>query len=585
MAIQLAKQRLQLTFGSIVVCFLLVIARLFYWQVVRSAGSQLYLQRQSLSQIEISGKRGNIYAADGQLLVSSQTSYDLYVNKKELAVSEDELVDKLVELYQTAQENYQVQIKVDDTTVYILDQFFTQETEQIKETMQNNLARSSSWLLLLEKVPPSYHDVIQENKIVGLHLFEAQLRYYPEGSMAAHLTGFVGKDEQNRDIGYFGLEGGLERELQSHRQTINFKRDGRGLTLPDQELNYSNLDGRNVTLTLRRDVQLVAERALEQGVDRFQSQSGEIIVLDPQTGAIMALATWPHYDPANYSQYSSSEYKNPALANLYEPGSVFKIITLATGIDLGLVEPETQCPKCDGPRIIGRYTINTWNKVFNPNITMIEALRKSDNTAMVYVSELIGAERFMDYIKRFGIGEALDLDLQEDRSTPLPNKIGAIELATMSFGQGISTNSLQMVRAVGAIANKGVMMKPYLVKSVHDPQTNEVVEYLPQKLRQVISSQTAQTMTQLMIHSAPERRNWINQYYLVAGKSGTSQIPSETGGYKDTGTVASYIGFAPADSPKFVMMVKLNEPQADVWGATTAVPIWYEVADQIMLLL
>jgi len=160
-----------------------------------------------------------------------------------------------------------------------------------------------------------------------------------------------------------------------------------------------------------------------------------------------------------------------------------------------------------------------------------------------------------------------------------------VELATTSFGQGISANSVQIVRAIGVIANQGVMMKPTLIKQVYDPYTSEKTIYDPEMTRRVISVETARLVTEMMIEAAPNRPNWINQNYLVAGKTGTSQIPSPDGGYQEEGTIASYVGFAPADDPKFVMLVKLTEPQASQWGATTAVPIWYEVADKLMMRL
>jgi cell division protein FtsI/penicillin-binding protein 2 len=307
--------------------------------------------------------------------------------------------------------------------------------------------------------------------------------------------------------------------------------------------------------------------------------------MDPKSGQILALATWPHYDPLQYSNFNLEDFKNPALTNLYEPGSTFKTITVSAGIDSGAITPETICTKCNGPRKISGYTIKTWNEEYHPNIDMKEALRKSDNIAMIFAAEKIGADRFLDYLHKFGFGEPLDIDLQEDTKTPLPDHLGPVELATVSFGQGISANSLQIVRAVAAIANQGVMMKPYLVKKVHDPLTNETIQYEPQIMRRVISAKTAAQVTEMMVYAAPDRPNWIDQNYTVAGKTGTAQIASQTGGYREEGTIASYIGFAPAENPKFVMLVKLVEPKLSQWGATTAVPIWYEVADKIILRL
>ena len=562
-------------FLTVIAGFVVVATRLYYWQVINASTSQLAITKQLSNTITVRGKRGKIFTSQGELLVGNQTAWDLYLNKNELKIPQEDLINQLADIY----------ILLQETDTLKQEYFFQNSQEDFLQQLENSINRNSNWIKLIETVPIEYYDEVRKLSIIGIHLIETQTRYYPESSMAAHLTGFVGKDENNEPIGYFGVEGALNKELTGHSKTITYKKDAKGTIFADQEIENFLLDGRDITLTIRRDIQFIVEKALVEGIKRFHSQGGEIVVMDPKTGAILALAGWPSYEQVRYQQYSTNEYKNPTLTNLYEPGSTFKIITIATGIDLGLITPETQCTKCGGPRTIGRYTINTWNKEFHPNITMMEALRKSDNTAMVFVSEMIGSNHFAEYIKQFGISESLGLDLQEDRETPFPKRIGPIELATISFGQGITTNILQMTRAISAIANKGVMMRPYIVNSVHDPQTNTVIEHKPQELRTVIKPETAQTVTQMMIHSAPNRNNWINQNFTVAGKSGTSQIPDESGGYRSKGTIASYVGFAPAEDPKFVMMVKLTEPLVDQWGATTAVPIWYEIADKIILLL
>jgi len=569
------QQRLKISFGLVIFCFLLITVRLFYWQVINAKSSQTIINQQSTNMITIRGKRGSIYSADKNLLVGNQTAWDVYLNKNELQIDIDELETQLVSIYE----------ELLQTEEFKNHNFFSLDKSEFKNTLHQLVAKDVNWIKILSEIPSELNSLISQLKIDGLHSYETEVRYYPESSMAAHLTGFVGKDQNDNQVGYFGIEGSLNKELAAQTKIISYKQDAKGASFADQELDFSNLDGRDVILTIRRDIQYIVEKALEEGIKKYDSQSGEIVVIEPSTGAILAVATWPHYNQSTYSNFQTEIFKNPTLSNLYEPGSTFKVLTLATGIDLGLITPDTQCTKCAGPRTIGKYTINTWNKEFHPNITMNEALKKSDNTAMVFVSEMIGEEKFTEYIKNFGISEQLKIDLQEDRETPFPKHIGPIELATISFGQGISTNTMQMTRAVAVIANNGIMMKPYIVSSVYDPQTKEVIEYQPQELRRVIKPETAQAVTNMMVHSAPDRNNWINKNFSVAGKSGTSQIPSETGGYKESGTIASYVGFAPADQPKFVMMVKLTEPQLDQWGATTAVPLWYEIADKIILLL
>jgi cell division protein FtsI/penicillin-binding protein 2 len=217
---------------------------------------------------------------------------------------------------------------------------------------------------------------------------------------------------------------------------------------------------------------------------------------------------------------------------------------------------------------------------------MRDALAKSDNVAMIYAAETMGAETFTSYLKKFGIGERIHIDLQDDTTTPFPSKWGEVELATASFGQGISTNSLQMVRAVGAIANQGILVRPKIIYSVTDHQTGQEIVTPPKEERQVVSAETARTVTEMMVNAARSgEAQWVfSDTHTIAGKTGTSQIPIP-GGYKEDATIASFIGFAPIDNPQFVMLVKLVEPQSSPWAAETAAPLWYQIASRLFLLL
>jgi cell division protein FtsI/penicillin-binding protein 2 len=397
----------------------------------------------------------------------------------------------------------------------------------------------------------------------------------------------VGKNDTGEDTGYFGIEGALNKELEPRTRTSRFLTDALGALLGnDTTINTQSLDGRDAVLTIRRDVQFLLEQELKKGVERYGALSGEVIILEPKTGNILGMSSWPSYDPAKYYDFETSLYKNPSLANVYEPGSTFKVLTVSAGIDTGAVTPDTTCPVCASARQIGKYTLKTWNDEYTPDITIRDALAQSNNVAMIYVAEQVGKDTFIDYLKKFGIGEPLHLDLQDDTATPFPDKWGEVELATRSFGQGISVNSLQMVRAVSAIANQGIMMRPKILEKVIDHQSGKEITIPPTEERQVISSKTAQTVTEMMINSAKHgEAQWIfSKTHTIAGKTGTSQIPI-AGGYKPDATIASFIGFAPASNPQFVMLVKLTEPQTSPWAAETAAPLWYRIAEKLFLLL
>ncbi|MDQ5950851.1 MAG: hypothetical protein QG639_128, partial [Patescibacteria group bacterium] len=423
--------------------------------------------------------------------------------------------------------------------------------------------------------------------IHGLGFDAYEVRDYPEASMAAQLTGFVGKNENGEDTGYFGIEGGLDQELKGRSLKTTVLTDALGQQLTaEQRIKTNNLNGRDVTLTIRRDLQYLVETKLKQGMEKYGAESGEIIVMDPSTGKILAMASAPTYAQDSFFKHDASLYQNPSLSSVYEPGSTFKLLTVAAGLEEKVISPDTVCDTCSGPRTYGQYTIRTWNDVYHPGTTMTEGLANSDNTAMIFIAEKLGAERLKHYLQQFGLGESLHIDLQGDLDTPFPKQWGPVELATISFGQGISLTSLQLMRAVSTIANDGVMMRPQIVQGVSDPASGTLIEAEPFKEREVISKETADTLSTMMIESAEHgEAQWTaSPDHRIAGKTGTSQVAIE-GGYLEDATIASFIGFAPPENPKFVMLVKLVKPTSSVWAAETAAPLWYSVADDLFLVL
>jgi cell division protein FtsI/penicillin-binding protein 2 len=552
--------------------------RLFYWQIVQGYSLKKIAENQAIQQQTQLGKRGQIFTSDQHLLVGNQEMYYLMIDKSLINTSTEKISQELSPFLAEKDLN-------EATESGELD--FNQLKKANQAYLEDRLQMESTWIRLSSKINRELKNKIEAINNPALYFEEYDLRYYPEASMAAHLTGFVGKDNQGQDLGYFGLEGALNKELEGKFQKKHFLTDALGNLLGgENKLENQNLDGRDIILTIQRDIQFLLENELEKNIERYGAISGEIIVMDPKTGDILGLAAWPKYDQKKYYTFEPELYKNPSLANLYEPGSTFKTLTVAAGIDAGVIEPDTQCPNCDGPRKIDKYTIKTWNDEYHPNITIEEALAKSDNTAMIFIAESLGKDKFVEYLKKFGIGEKINLDLQDDIKTPFPEKWGPVELATSSFGQGISTNSMQMVRAVGTIANQGIMMRPKIIKTVIDHQANKEIPVEPTEERRVITPETAQKVTAMMINSAKHgEAQWIfKDTHTVAGKTGTSQIPIK-GGYKEDATIASFIGFAPAENPRFVMLVKLNEPQTSPWAAETAAPLWYRVASKLFLLL
>jgi cell division protein FtsI (penicillin-binding protein 3) len=573
------SHRLKLLVLSLYLLFSVVLGRLFYWQIIKGDTLQAAAVNQYQTVLTLPGSRGEILTADGHTLVGNQVVYRLFAEPKLLETTHPELIDQLLPIL-TPEIGDQQQA----TSAADLEIILKLEKEKLLARLEQR--KDLSWVGLFPKISSSSKEIIENLKIAGLGFEPYQIRSYPEASMAAHLTGFVGKDKDGADLGYFGIEGALEKELQPRSTTHLFDRDILGFSFESDDQKLQPHNGRNVVLTIKRDLQYLVEDRLAKGVERFGAKSGEVIVYEPATGEIVAAAAYPKYDQKKFFEYEQELYKNPIVSHVFEPGSTFKVITMAAGIESEAITPDTVCDRCDGPVEIGKYTIKTWNDEYNADINMTDALVKSDNTAMVFAQEEMGIDTFKQFIKDFAIGQSTTQDLQEDAGTPFPKKFGAVETANMSFGQGVSTTSLQLVRAVGAIANHGQMMQPLLVKQVIDPVNDQEIIVEPQPLNQVISPQTATDVTKMMVTTADVYgKRWSpKSRYSVAGKTGTAQIAVD-GQYDVNKTIASYIAFSPAQNPRYLMYVKLVEPTTSPWGSATAAPLWYGIADELNILL
>ena len=549
--------------------FICIIVRLFYWQILHRSTLQAQAQDQYSRTVSLEGHRGKIFTSDGYPLVTNKTVYRLSLRPATLKEKPKAVAAELAPLLFESSAPHQTQ-------------------QQLQDMIEAKLSDPKiKWLTLKTNISADTKQKIDALHIFGVTLEPYEIRDYPEASMAAHVTGFVGKDKDGNDQGYFGIEGKLDRELKGHTEQQTFLKDALGFHLLfDQSTTATQTDGRDVVLTLHRDVQHAVEEMLQQGMEKYKASAGEAIVMDPKTGKIIAMADFPRYTQANFYDYPATLYKNPALTETYEPGSTFKLITVAAGLDTKKITPETVCTNCANARHIDTYTIRTWNDQYHPNITMNDALAKSDNVAMIFVAELLGKERFLNYVHLFGIGDATHIELQEDTGSPIRKDWKFIDLATGSFGQGIVTTGIQMVRAVGAIANHGMMMRPTIIEKVHDNAQNTDVPVQPIEERHVISPETAATVAKMMVYAVDiGEAHWTaSKTHAAAGKTGTAQVPI-AGHYDATNTIASFIGFAPPENPRFVMLIKLRSPQTSPWAAETAAPLWFQIANKLFLLL
>ncbi len=546
----------------------LVILRLGYWQIVKHSELTEQAEAQYRKTKTFAGARGSIYTADNFLLATNEPRYRLFAQPNRLRMDSAQLTKDICSVLSQRQASASAQI--DCGTIL----------EKLSKT-------DSHWQTLALDITQEERTALSEkisDPAVGFEEFH--IRTYPEASTAAQLLGFVGKTEDGDPIGQYGIEGLLENELKGKIDAKTVLTDALGYQLTADGIRGPlSLQGRDIVLTVRRDIQHSAETMLADAVKQYGAKSGEVIIMEPKTGNILALANYPTFKPSEYVSTDPQLYGNSSLVDTYEPGSTLKILTVSAGINEGVISPSTACTRCAGPRVVYDYTIRTWNDVYTPGITMVEALEKSDNTAMIYVSDLLGSQKLEEYTKKFRIGQPIGIDLQGDTSTPFPERWGPVETATISFGQGIVTTPLQLVRAVGAIANNGVIVNPRIVLAIKDEE--KVTELPPTtQAEQIITEETAETVTQMMVSAAEHgEAKWAYaKNFRVAGKTGTSQV-AVRGGYDEDKTIASFVGFSPPENPKFVMLVKIDEPTSSPWAAETAAPLWFKLANKLYLLL
>lgn len=532
----------------------MVVGRLFYFQVLSWELLQGLAESQTTTSLSIPARRGLIFATDGSLLVMNQRAFLVYAEPKEIKNTKE------------------------------VSQILAKELHIPIATVSAKLENSSrAWVSIASKVDDKKVEVLKNSKLDGVGFIEETKRYYPESSMAAHILGFVGKNAKGDDQGYFGLEGYYDEQLRGRAGVYRQEKDAKGnpiLTGKSEEILPEN--GRDLYLTIDKTVQFIVEQKLKEGLEKYGAKGGTVIVMDPFTGGILAMASYPSYDPGEFSKYPGEFYKNPAIASSFEPGSTFKVLVMGAAMNENKVKPETKYNE-EGPIEIGEFTIKTWNQEYHGEITLTQVLEHSSNVGMVFVERELGNENLLKYIGELGFGTLTGVDLQEEASPQLrpKKKWTAIDYATASFGQGIAVTPLQMVRAVAAIANGGNLVRPYIVKSIRVDE-NKVINISPKVERTVFKKDVALMATEMMALAVEngEAKFLKPSGFRIAGKTGTAQIPIQ-GHYDTEKTIASFVGFAPTRRPKFVMLVTLREPTASPWGSETAAPMFFSIAKEL----
>ncbi len=435
---------------------------------------------------------------------------------------------------------------------------------------------------LKKQVERNVVEQIQNLNITGIGFERETSRYYPEKNIGSQLLGFVGYQDDLR-VGQYGVEGYWDKELAGTNGFLQGTRDagGQSITIGSKTLSQKK-DGSDIVLTIDRTIQYKACTELDAAVQKHGATGGALIIMEPSTGKIIAMCGSPDFDPNAYQDVKDiNVFVNPSTYNVYEPGSVFKSITMAAALNEGKITPNTTYTDT-GSVQIGKYIIkNSDDKAHGVN-TMTQVLEQSLNTGAIFASRQIGPEKFEEYIKRFGFGEKTGIDVKSEQSGDISAlaQHKEIYMATGSFGQGISVTPIQLITAYGAIANDGMMVKPYVVDQViHRDGTTDTTK--PVTVRQVISPETAvkvQAMMVNVVQNGHGKQAGVPGYF-VAGKTGTAQIPLQGArGYDPSQTIGTFVGFAPVDNPKFVMLVKIDRPKDVKFAESTAAPVFGDMA-------
>jgi len=568
-----ARNRQMFIFLLVFLGIAILLARLYYWQVLQSQSGYKLAQQASDEHIKnliLDAPRGLIYDINGKLLATNVIRDDVYVEPLQFTLDHPTAAQSDLEALITTL--HQVLPKV---SLAKLQEAFAsgQYTERIAIG-----------------IDPSQSQQLRALQLPDVFLEPRTWRTYPGGTLAAQILGYVTQNDADNH-GNYGIEGMYDALLEGKPGSFTAVKDLQGNPLDVGSINEQPpLSGANLTLTIDSSVEYMVSTALADAVKNLQAQSGTVVVINAHTGAVVAMAGAPTFDPNNYGQYASLQgclgsedvYFNPALYCGYEPGSTMKMVTMAAALDQGLITPGTTLndPGClaftDAPEVCN------WEYKAYGTETMTQVLIHSANVGAAHVAhDILGANRYYPYLSRFGFGQRTNIDGPEEAGVYLspddPNWTIS-DLTRQAFGQSILATPLQVAMAYEATANGGVMMYPYLVSKID--MNGKVVTTQPKIERRVISARAAQLLTGMLTEAAHYGSAQLAQVpgYSVAAKTGTAT----TQGISADQTEASVAGFIPASNPQFVILVKIDRPQKAIYGSTAAAPLWKTIAQQLM---
>jgi len=426
-------------------------------------------------------------------------------------------------------------------------------------------------------------DALQARDLPGIGLVKTDARFYPEKNLGGQLIGFVGQDDNGLPHGKYGVEGSCDAILAGTPGELLAEKDAGGRRITDSSLNLQDaVPGSDVVLTIDPAIQYRACATIQAAVQQHQADQGSIVIMDPQTGAIMSMCSSPDFDPSAYGQVKDlSVLNNPVTFGAYEPGSVFKAVTMAAGIDADKITPKTTYLD-KGVEEIDDFKIKNSDGKAHGIKSMIEVLDESLNTGTIFVERQLGRDLFGKYVKNFGFGKKTGIELSPESKGNVKSldMKGSVFGATASFGQGFSVSPIQLTAAYAALANGGRLMRPYIIEEIIHPDGRHE-KTKPQLVGQPISAHSSRIVSGMLVsvvENGHGKKAAVPGYW-VAGKTGTAQVPRKDGpGYENDITIGSFAGFAPASDPKFVMLVKIDHPRDVQWAESSAAPVFGDMA-------
>jgi cell division protein FtsI/penicillin-binding protein 2 len=558
------RRRLMLLITLLIGCLLVVIAQLVKVQIVDHQFYLRWAEEQRVRAITMDQPpRGTIHDRNGYLLAGNAVRYSIEAAPAHVIDAEGAAVKLASMLHMPA-----LHLK---TLLESRDE-------------QGELRK---WVRIAPSVSRQIGEQVASQEINGVTVRPLWQREYPEGTLASHALGF-----STVVTGYYGVEGFYDSMLRPEPVRWVGPVDIASVPIPWQPVSGEfPRRGVNLELTLDRTVQMLVEEELARAVREYQCDGGTIIVMEPKTFGILAMASWPSYDPAQFAGLVEEDpppFDDPAVSKQYEPGSVFKIVTVAAALDAGIVTPETVYYDQGWIEVGGQAIRNATRQAYGQR-SVTEILVKSLNVGAAWLSTQMGPDIFYRYVQEFGIGEGTQVDLAGEISGQLrlPDDIEhwhPSDLGTNAFGQGVAVTPLQMVTAVATVANDGARLRPHIVGRRIASSGNTSI-FHPVLQEQVISPETARQLTEMLVQVVEEGATLAQvPGYRVAGKTGTAQIPIP-GGYAREGTIATFVGFGPVSDPELVVLVKLNRPKSSPWGSRTAAPTFQRLASRLFIVM